>query len=215
MAKASLLIVEDDAILAKQLELFFKAKGYQVATAGTKERTLEILKSFTPQVCILDLGLPPYQDSPVIGLDLLPSLVATGAKVIVLTGQMAREAAVKAIAQGAFDFIYKPAEPQVLELAVTRALFLRDIEKEIQNQEGREITIHRNPEKEEENGTFPLEGYLVSQGLNELKTKFERELVEKALESTGFNIVKTARLLKVSRESLYYLMKKHGIKRPP
>ncbi len=213
MPVANLLIVEDDSILARQLKLFFGSKGYHVLISRTREETLKILEDFSPEVCILDLGLPPLENSPNIGLSLLPYVAQKGVKVIVLTGQTAREAAVKAIALGAFDYIYKPADPQILDIAVNRALFLQEIEREIRSKEGKAITISRNPAKEED-GNRPLEDFDFSQGLNELKIKFERDLVEKALKSTGYNIVRTAKLLKISRESLYYLMKKHGIERP-
>lgn len=214
MPIVNLLIVEDDLILAKQLKLFFRSKGYNVVVASTRGETLETIEGFTPHVCILDLGLPPLENSPDVGLSLIPTLVNIGAKVIVLTGQTDRNAAVQAIAQGAFDFIYKPADPQVLDIAVNRAIFVQEIEKEIHTKEGTKIVISRNPHQDYLENQSPLAEYTISQGLNELKTNFEKELVERALKSTGFNVVRAAKILRISRESLYYLMKKHGIKRP-
>lgn len=215
MPEANLLIVEDDRVLAKQLKLFLRAQGaYNIITAHSREEALEILEGFTPQVALVDLGLPPFEDSPQGGLSLIPPLVEREAKVIVLTGQTSREAAVQAIASGAFDYIMKPAEPEVLEISVKRALFIREIEKEIERKEGKRIALSRRVEDENQGEReAPLTDYDVSQGLNELKITFEREILEKAIEATSFNVVRTAKLLKVSRESLYYLLKKHGIKR--
>jgi len=213
--KPNLLIVEDDNLLAKQLKLFFHTKGeYNVITSGSKEETLEILEGFTPDVVILDLGLPPLENSPQIGLSLLPHLVKASDKVIVLTGQTSKEAAIEAIRLGAFDYIQKPASAEILELSVKRALFIRDIEAEIEKKEGKKIEISRSIKPlEEKKSESPLSDYDFSQGLDELKTKFEKDIVEKALKLTGFNIVRTAKLLKISRESVYYLLKKHNIKR--
>ncbi len=215
MPEANLLIVEDDRVLAKQLKLFFRAQGeYNIITASSRDEALEILEWFTPQVALVDLGLPPSEDSPEGGLSLIPPLVERGTKVIVLTGQTSREAAVQAIASGAFDYIMKPAEPETLELSVKRALFLREIEEEIRRREGREVVIRRDVGTAQgEEGTSPLTEYAFSEGLNELRDKFEREIIEKALNTTGFNVVRTARLLKISREALYYLLRKHGIRR--
>ncbi len=215
MPKANLFIVEDDRVLAKQLKLLFSAQmDYNVITAFSKEEALDILEGFTPQVAVLDLGLPPFEDSPEGGLSLIPPLVERGTKVIVLTGQTSKEAAVQAIASGAFDYIMKPAEPETLELSVKRALFIREIEEEIRRREGREVAIQRDMGiVQGEEGTSPLTEYAFSEGLNELRDKFEREIVEKALSITGFNVMRTARLLKISREALYYLLRKHGIRR--
>jgi len=212
------LIVEDDRVLAKQLKLFLRTHGdYNVIATGDREETLEVLEGFTPQVAVLDLGLPPFEDSPEIGLSLIPCFVKLDAKVVVLTGQSSRKAAIEAVAAGAFDYILKPASPEVLELAIKRALFIKDIEDEIRNRDGRKIAIRRDvtPGLEEiEEGNSPLMDYQFPDDFHKLKEQFERDILQKALESTGFNVVRTAKLLKISRESLYYLLRKHGIKRP-
>ncbi len=215
MPEANLLIVEDDQVLARQLKLFFRAQGeYNIITAHSREGALDVMEGFTPQVALVDLGLPPFEDSPQSGLSLIPPLVQREAKVIVLTGQTSRKAAVQAIATGAFDYINKPAEPEVLEISVKRALFIREIEEEIEKKEGKRVALSRRVAGEGQGkGNAPLKDYDVSQGLNELKITFEREILERAIKATGFNVVRTAKLLKVSRESLYYLLKKHGIKR--
>ena len=83
-------------------------------------------------MAIVDLGLPPDPDGASEGLAILAEIlaIAPGIKVIIATGNETREHALRAIALGAYDFYQKPIDIDVLQLIVTRAERIFDLEAE-------------------------------------------------------------------------------------
>jgi two-component system NtrC family response regulator len=80
----------------------------------------------------MDLGLPPDADGSAEGFALLEQMLAAepDTKVIVLTGQNGQANALRAVSMGAYDFLAKPFEPEVLGLTVERALRLAELQAE-------------------------------------------------------------------------------------
>jgi two-component system NtrC family response regulator len=80
----------------------------------------------------MDLGLPPDPDSVSEGFKLLEQMLAIDptAKVIVLTGQNDQANALRAVALGAYDFLAKPFDPDVLTLTIERAWRLYELQTE-------------------------------------------------------------------------------------
>jgi two-component system NtrC family response regulator len=80
----------------------------------------------------MDLGLPPDPDSVSEGFKLLEQIldIEPATKVIVLTGQNDQGHALRAVALGAYDFLAKPFEPDVLNLVVERASRLAELQAE-------------------------------------------------------------------------------------
>lgn len=125
-----LLIVEDDPALLKQIK--WSLDRFESVTALDRESALAQVRRFAPAVVTMDLGLPPDADGTTEGFRLLEQLLALApdSKVIVLTGQNAQDNALKAVAMGAYDFLAKPFEPEILELTVERALRLFELQAE-------------------------------------------------------------------------------------
>ena len=117
----NLLIVEDDEGLRRQYRWVFPAA--KLSLAGTREEAIAAIRREAVSVALVDLGLPPCPDEPSEGFATLEALreLSPMTKVIIATGQGARENALKAIELGAFDFYEKPVEPEVLRLIVDRA----------------------------------------------------------------------------------------------
>jgi two-component system NtrC family response regulator len=128
--KPRLLIVEDDAGLADQLEWAFT--NYDVVVAGSRKAALAALKSHHPEVVTLDLGLPPDPDGTTEGFATLEEIITAspGCKIIVASGHEARESAQHAIALGAFDFYSKPINIAELSMIVARAFHVHTLERE-------------------------------------------------------------------------------------
>ncbi len=126
----SLLVVEDDPGLSGQYRWAFP--GFAVTVAQTRRQALAFAEREPPPVVIMDLGLPPDPDGVSEGFATLAGLreAAPDAKVIVATGNNAREHALAAIAGGACDFYEKPIDIDVLRTIVDRALRLHELERE-------------------------------------------------------------------------------------
>lgn len=126
----TLLIVEDDPALQKQLRWSFDQ--FETLTAGDRESALTQIHRHNPAVVTMDLGLPPDADSVSEGFRLLEQILAAtpDTKVIVLTGQNDRANALRAIGLGAYDFFAKPFEPDLLALTIERAFRLYDLQQE-------------------------------------------------------------------------------------
>jgi two-component system NtrC family response regulator len=125
-----LLIVEDDLALQKQIK--WSLDQFESVTADERESTLNQLRQHAPAVVTMDLGLPPDADGVTEGFKLLEQMLAAApeVKVIVLTGQNGQENALRAVAMGAYDFLAKPFEPEVLNLTVERAFRLHELQAE-------------------------------------------------------------------------------------
>jgi two-component system, NtrC family, response regulator len=126
----SLLIVEDDPALQKQIK--WSLDRFDSVTANDRESALVQLRRQTPAVVTMDLGLPPDPDSVSEGFKLLEQILAIDpdTKVIVLTGQNDQANALRAVALGAYDFFVKPFEPELLNLTVERALRMFELQRE-------------------------------------------------------------------------------------
>jgi two-component system, NtrC family, response regulator len=146
--KPKLLIVEDDPGLQKQLKWCFD--DYEVLAAGTRGEAISALRRHEPAVVLQDLGLPPDPEGVSEGfLTLVETLRASPhTKVIVVTGQLDRENAVKAVGMGAYDFYQKPVDNDVLRLIVQRALYIHSLEAQTR-------ALARQP------GNMPLAGVIA------------------------------------------------------
>ena len=129
-AKHKILLVEDDPGLQKQLK--WSLSDYELVVAADRDGAIAQLRRHEPAVVLLDLGLPPDVDGATEGLATLQQILslAPATKVIVVTGNLDRSNAVKAIHLGAYDFFQKPFDPDVLALMIARALHVHALEVE-------------------------------------------------------------------------------------
>jgi two-component system, NtrC family, response regulator len=126
-----ILLVEDDAGLQRQMQ--WAIDPYKSVAASTRAEALQLFEEDGDlRIVILDLGLPPDPDGASEGLKVLDTILSTApqTKVIILSGNSDRAVAVSAVARGAFDFISKPIEVDVLKMIVQRAARMFDLEEE-------------------------------------------------------------------------------------
>lgn len=130
MSSGTLLIVEDDPGLQRQLRWSFD--NYKVQVADDRESALAAVKKHEPAVVTLDLGLPPDPGGVTEGFKILSEIqsIAPHTKIIVITGNNDLENPIKSIGFGAYDFYQKPFEPEILLLVVDRAFRLFELEEE-------------------------------------------------------------------------------------
>jgi two-component system, NtrC family, response regulator AtoC len=112
------LIVDDEAVLAKNMAIYLQRQGFDVQCAGSAEEGLACLASFRPDAVVLDFNLPGID-----GLEMLARLRALepALAVIMVTGHGSVELAVDAMKAGALDFLTKPVPLAKLRLLLERA----------------------------------------------------------------------------------------------
>lgn len=110
----ALLIVEDDASLARTLKRSFERRGYRVSVASSHDEMMKLLTVETPQYAVVDLKL-----SGASGLSCVQELHAHDAemRIVVLTGFASIATAVEAIKLGACHYLAKPSNTDDIEKA--------------------------------------------------------------------------------------------------
>ena len=130
---ARILLVDDEVAFCELTELWLQQAGYQVVTCFTLTDALEIFEQAKSSrqefdLIIHDLALPP-SFHPEDTLNQLHHY--NDVPLLVLTGHNDRKFAIKAIKQGAWDFISKPVDPELLTIIIGRALEKYSLLKQI------------------------------------------------------------------------------------
>jgi len=99
---AKILIAEDDKFLSTAFQIKLTKLGYEVKIAGDGNEVLEILKTFTPDIILLDL-IMPVKD----GFGVLEELRANKIPVIIASNLGEKEEIDKGLSLGAKDYIIK------------------------------------------------------------------------------------------------------------
>jgi two-component system, LuxR family, response regulator FixJ len=118
-AQQTVFIVDDEAAIRKSLQLLIEMLGVSVRTFPSAARYLDAYQPGDAGCLILDLRMPGMN-----GLDLQQELIRRGfdMPLIVLTGFGDVPAVIRALKSGAFEFLEKPVDDDVLLDHVRRAL---------------------------------------------------------------------------------------------
>jgi len=121
MPEAAILVVDDDAPIRRMLDRTLSAEGYAVATAADGGEALAAVERSTPDLVVLDVGLPGVD-----GLSVSRRLRAKGlaVPVLLLTARDSVPDRVAGLDAGADDYLVKPFATEEL-LARIRALLRR------------------------------------------------------------------------------------------
>ncbi|HEX9003493.1 MAG TPA: sigma-54 dependent transcriptional regulator [Blastocatellia bacterium] len=119
MARNKILLIEDEAGIRFGIQDFLRTHGFEVVWADTCRMALEVFRSAQPDAVLLDYRLPDGN-----ALELLPRLkeIDPGPPVIILTGHGSIDLAVRAIKEGAEQFLTKPVELPSLLVIMQRLL---------------------------------------------------------------------------------------------
>lgn len=128
-ASGHILLVDDEPAFQRLGAAWLQGLGHRVSIAGDAASAVQRFQELRPDVVLLDLVMPPTL-TPEAGLALLSSFVQV--PVIVITGHADHELALKATERGAWDFIAKPVDPDMLRLIVGRAIEKAKLEQELQ-----------------------------------------------------------------------------------
>ena len=114
-----ILVVDDEPSMVELLEIDLGKRGFEVSCCTSSEQALRLLRDEAFDVVLTDLRMPGLS-----GVDLCERIVANrpGTPVVVMTAFGNLESAVAAIRAGAYDFVTKPIELDVLAFTLERAV---------------------------------------------------------------------------------------------
>jgi DNA-binding NtrC family response regulator len=122
--RTKILLIDDEETGREALTLLLKAAGHAVKSAGAGSEAFQTLTRDTFDIVITDLFLPDAS-----GIDILKKVKedAPLTEVILITGHASAETAVKAMKEGAFDYITKPLNFDELKIIIGKAVEKRQL----------------------------------------------------------------------------------------
>lgn len=129
MAKTPrILVIDDEPRMCESLETLLTSIGYEVETAPHGRAGVAKLKPGAFALVITDLMMPEMD-----GFGVLEHVQATcpGTIVLVITGYASVDSAIRAIRSGAYDYILKPFDFDIIRISVERALEKSELEHKL------------------------------------------------------------------------------------
>ncbi len=125
----SVLVVDDEVKMLKILKMNLEEDGHQVFTAESGEEAVGLLEKNTVGVVVTDMRMPGMS-----GADLLRWIKAhqPHVQVLMLTAYESTQDAVRAMKEGAMDYLTKPCDMEELRLSVQKGLDVQRDKLEIQ-----------------------------------------------------------------------------------
>ncbi len=118
MKQCSILVIEDDVMLADFICELLCSAAYQMTNATSAEKGLAYFQQHHYDLVLLDISLPDAD-----GLQLLNDLLAIkSVPIIVISSRQDCESRISALAQGADDYLSKPFHPKELQLRIEKRL---------------------------------------------------------------------------------------------
>ncbi|MCK5153574.1 MAG: sigma-54-dependent Fis family transcriptional regulator, partial [Spirochaetales bacterium] len=120
----TILICDDKKNILEVLKDFFEEKDFSVLLSGSGEETLDIIRTEIPDIVLTDYKLPGIS-----GIDLIEKIIHIDKTlpVILITAFGSIPNAVDAMRKGAYDYLTKPLDYELLYFVVERALEQKEI----------------------------------------------------------------------------------------
>ena len=136
-SKGRILVVDDEYLIRWSLQQNLVEQGYEVLLAASAEEGLAFMEHEEPDLVLLDIQLPGMS-----GMDLLLGIKEQkpDCAVIMVTATADLSVAVKAMKDGAFDYIPKPFNLDEVRLVVDKALENRRLRAEVNRFREKEST---------------------------------------------------------------------------
>ncbi len=126
--KGKVLVIEDDQDMCDLLSVGLGRRDYSVSTFTSAQDGLAAVQLELPDVVLADINLPDQN-----GLDICKNIASNFADipVIIMTAFGSMDTAIAAIRAGAYDFITKPLDMDILALSLDRSIHYRQLRKTV------------------------------------------------------------------------------------
>ena len=123
-----ILVVDDDKSMCELLDADLSRRGFQILYCTSADEAFRVLQDKEFDTVLTDLQMPGMD-----GIDLCNRIVLNRSDipVIVITAFGSMETAIEAMRAGAYDFVTKPFEMDILALALERALKHRSLQEQV------------------------------------------------------------------------------------
>ncbi|WP_319549912.1 sigma-54 dependent transcriptional regulator [Desulfogranum marinum] len=124
----NILVIEDDQDMCDLLTAGLSRRSFSVTTYTSGTKGLDAVDLHTTDVVLADINLPDMN-----GLDICTSIVADlpDIPVIIMTAFGSMDTAIAAIRAGAYDFVTKPLDLDILTMSLKRAVRYRNLQQTV------------------------------------------------------------------------------------
>jgi len=126
--KGKVLLVDDDDLITSVLSRALKKEGYETRVENDAEDLVKKIRSWHPEIILLDIKLPGHN-----GIDVLRDIKQDGleSQVVMLTSDDSAETAVRAMKRGAADYITKPFNIDEVKIILANILEKENLKQEV------------------------------------------------------------------------------------
>ena len=231
----NIVVVDHDARLRARLADALRNEGHLVACVGACAEAWDMLRLQPAELVICDIGYPATR-----ALDFLTECRSSDQDLLVImTGPRGDdEAALESMRRGAYDYIAKPFRLDHALLVVRKAIEQEKLRREVQRLRdelerartskrltpaagGASTTSLTATRATPSRGVTPAGVHSLTPGavnridedlsVKRRKAALERTLIRRALERTGGNRTRAARLLDLSHRALLYKIREYGL----
>ena len=127
MIKDKILVADDEQSMREFLDIMLKKEEYKVSLASNGEEVVKLIDNDLFDLVLLDIRMPKLD-----GISALKKIKAIAPEtiVIMITAYASADTAIKAMKEGAYDYITKPFKIEEIKLIIKNALEKKNLQKE-------------------------------------------------------------------------------------
>jgi two-component system response regulator PilR (NtrC family) len=127
MIKDRILVADDEQSMREFLDIMLEKEGYKVSLASNGEEVVKLIDNDLFDLVLLDIRMPKLD-----GISALKKIKASAPEtvVIMITAYASADTAIKAMKEGAYDYITKPFKVDEIKLIIKNALEKKNLQKE-------------------------------------------------------------------------------------
>ena len=127
MSNDKILVADDEQSMREFLDIMLKKEGYKVSLAANGEEVLKLTEKDIFDLVLMDIRMPKLD-----GISALKRIKAISPETIVMmiTAYASADTAIKAMKEGAYDYITKPFKVEEIKLIIKNALEKKNLQKE-------------------------------------------------------------------------------------